>query len=53
MAVDIVIQQAGTWPLYRLTLTRGADPLPLAGATATLHAGGRVLDRQVLPDLPP
>ena len=38
MAVDIVIQQAGTWPLYRLTLTRGADPLPLAGATATLHA---------------
>jgi hypothetical protein len=34
---DITIAQAGTWPTYRLTLTRGADPLPLAGATATLH----------------
>ena len=38
MAVDIVIQQAGTWPLYRLTLSRGANPLPLAGVTATLYA---------------
>ena len=38
MPTDISIQQAGTWPLYRLTLTRGADPLPLAGVTATLHA---------------
>ena len=38
MAVDIEIQQAGTWPTYRLTLTRGADPLPLAGATAHLTA---------------
>ncbi len=35
---DITITQAGTWPTYRLTLSRGADPLPLAGATATLHA---------------
>lgn len=35
---DITIAQAGTWPLYRLTLSRGADPLPLAGVTATLHA---------------
>ncbi|WP_343241644.1 siphovirus ReqiPepy6 Gp37-like family protein [Methanoculleus sp. UBA312] len=38
MPTDISIQQAGTWPLYRLTLTRGVDPLPLAGVTATLHA---------------
>ena len=38
MPTDISIQQAGTWPLYRLTLTRGADPLPLAGVTATLYA---------------
>ena len=35
---DITIAQAGTWPLYRLTLSRGADPLPLAGVTATLYA---------------
>ena len=35
---DITIAQAGTWPLYRLTLSRGEDPLPLAGATATLYA---------------
>ena len=35
---DITIAQAGTWPTYRLTLTRGADPLPLAGATAHLIA---------------
>jgi len=35
---DITIAQAGTWPTYRLTLTRGADPLPLAGVTATLYA---------------
>ena len=35
---DISIAQAGTWPTYRLTLTRGADPLPLAGVTATLYA---------------
>ncbi len=35
---DLTIAQAGTWPLYRLTLSRGADPLPLAGVTATLHA---------------
>ena len=38
MPTDISIQQAGTWPTYRLTLTRGADPLPLAGVTATLYA---------------
>lgn len=38
MPTDISIQQAGTWPTYRLTLTRGTEPLPLAGATATLHA---------------
>lgn len=38
MAVDIVIQQAGTWPTYRLTLTRSGLPLPLAGATAYLIA---------------
>ncbi len=38
MPTDITITQAGTWPLYRLTLSRGADPLPLAGVTATLHA---------------
>ncbi len=35
---DITIAQAGTWPLYRLTLSRGADPLPLAGVAATLYA---------------
>ncbi|WP_343241210.1 phage distal tail protein [Methanoculleus sp. UBA45] len=35
---DITIAQAGTWPTYRLTLTRGVDPLPLAGVTATLYA---------------
>jgi hypothetical protein len=35
---DITIAQAGTWPTYRLTLTRGSDPLPLAGATAFLLA---------------
>ncbi len=31
---DITIAQAGTWPTYRLTLTRGAalqEPLPAAG----------------------
>ena len=38
MPTDISIQQAGTWPLYRLTLTRGTEPLPLAGATAHLIA---------------
>ena len=38
MAVDIEIQQAGTWPTYRLTLTRSGLPLPLAGATAHLIA---------------
>ena len=38
MPTDITIAQAGTWPLYRLTLSRGADPLPLAGVTATLYA---------------
>ena len=38
MPTDISIQQAGTWPTYRLTLTRGTEPLPLAGATATLYA---------------
>lgn len=38
MPVDISIQQAGTWPTYRLTLTRGSDPLPLTGATAVLTA---------------
>jgi hypothetical protein len=38
MPIDISIQQAGTWPLYRLTLTRGSDPLPLTGATAVLIA---------------
>lgn len=35
---DITIAQAGTWPTYRLTLSRGTDPLPLAGVTATLYA---------------
>ncbi len=35
---EITVQQAGTWPTYRLTLTRGSDPLPLAGATAFLLA---------------
>jgi hypothetical protein len=38
MPTDITITQAGTWPTYRLTLSRGADPLPLAGVTATLYA---------------
>ena len=38
MPTDITIAQAGTWPTYRLTLSRGADPLPLAGVTATLYA---------------
>ncbi|WP_343241637.1 siphovirus ReqiPepy6 Gp37-like family protein [Methanoculleus sp. UBA312] len=38
MPTDISIQQAGTWPLYRLTLSRGTDPLPLAGVMATLYA---------------
>jgi len=38
VAVDIEIQQAGTWPTYRLTLTRSGLPVPLARATATLHA---------------
>jgi hypothetical protein len=28
---DITIAQAGTWPTYRLTLTRGADALLEAG----------------------
>ena len=36
MAVDILIRQAGTWPTYRLTLTRSGLPLP--GATAHLTA---------------
>lgn len=35
---DIVIAQAGTWPTYRLTLTRSGYPLPLAGAVVVLHA---------------
>ena len=35
---DITIAQAGTWPLYRLTLSRDGEPLPLAGVTATLYA---------------
>lgn len=38
MAVDIVIQQAGSWPTYRLTLTRYGLPVPMAGATAHLIA---------------
>jgi len=38
VAVDIEIQQAGTWPTYRLTLTRSGLPVPLAGATAYLIA---------------
>ena len=36
MAVDIEIQQAGTWPIYRLTLSRDGEPLALPGATAHL-----------------
>ena len=35
---DITIAQAGTWPTYRLILTRSGLPLPLAGVTATLYA---------------
>ena len=35
---DITIAQAGTWPTYRLTLTRSGLPVPLAGVTATLYA---------------
>ena len=38
MAVDIEIQQAGTWPIYRLTLSRDGEPLALPGATAHLTA---------------
>ena len=34
---DITIAQAGTWPLYRLTLTRGAD-----GTSTTLPAAGYI-----------
>lgn len=32
---DITIAQAGTWPLYRQTLSRGAD-----GTSTTLPAAG-------------
>ncbi len=32
---DITIAQAGTWPTYRLTLTRGAD-----GTSTALPAAG-------------
>ncbi len=35
---DITIAQAGTWPTYRLTLTRYGLPVPLTGATAHLTA---------------
>lgn len=38
MTADITIEQAGTWPTYRLTLTRSGNPVPLTGATVTLIA---------------
>ena len=45
---DITIAQAGTWPTYRLTLTRGADPLPLAGAEVRLVAKSRLTGEIVI-----
>lgn len=36
MSAEILIRQAGTWPTYRLTFTRGDGPLPLTGAAGLL-----------------
>lgn len=57
MPIDISIQQAGTWPLYRLTVTRGSDPLPLTGATAVLIAthskySGWIIDKDLTVENP-